>query len=431
MGAVRWTVEVANRKAVAFKLTGPAQRRNGASGNDLADAALIIKAVPRIVDETTPDVVLEGQFKGAPVVLGRAVHQKDGSLVFTGGKGISGSRPPSSGGPSHFADNDGWFDDTCDGPIRAEVTLRDGTTRTALAARVIVGPPDFAPDVQPWVTLHDIAYQAAIDRGFITAEPRPSFARFIRPFLIRSRGFAWVNQIGGSGHSAAAPGGFATARLEALGDPSEPPPDRRRILGRFRNPALHTDSTPGMMPRLLSEDGYLEDKRRVLALPPIFFSYFQLWSDGTFKGDAQSDPFANESVVDALDRMAMEACAGGGFFPGIEVPRIVSDKNLWIAAFRLDPELPAGKLTEGLAVPWQADFSACQWEADSEHAWWPTQRPDHVFRSAADVETGKRSDWDRGAKSAKDLIDNQTYSRLGIIRKKGAVLIETERDLPA
>ncbi len=237
IGTVRWTVEVANRKAVAFRLTQPANRRNNASGNDAADAALIIKPAPQIVDGTTPDVTFKGLFRGLDVTLGRARFQTDGSLIFTGGSGVSGSRPATGQQPTHFADNDDWFDDTCEGPIRAEVKLADGSTQTAVAARVIVGPPDFAPDVQPWISLHDIAYQAAIDRGFLAAEAKPSFARFIRPFLVRARGFAWVNQRASGGHNPAAPGGFSDGRLAMLGNPSAPAASRNGILSRFRNPA--------------------------------------------------------------------------------------------------------------------------------------------------------------------------------------------------
>ena len=449
IGQIRWMVEVANRKAVAFKLTNPAARRNNASGNDAADAALIVKTTPLIVDDTTPDVKFAGDFRGLAVTLGRAIRQADGSLIFTGGSGISGKRPAAAGpppNPGHFADNDDWFDDTCEGPVRAEVKLADGSTHVALAARVVVGPPDFAPDVQPWVNLHDIAYQAAIDRAFLTAETEPSYVRFIRPFLLRAKDFPWVNQHSGQGHGGSAQGNFSDAKLAMLGNPAGPAVIRNGILGRFRNPATPIGSAPSSpsrsMPRLFSEEGYLENKHLVLALPPVIFSYFQLWAAGHFKGDTGTSPFAGESIVDALDRVAMEACIGGGFFPGIEVPRFVRDKNVWASAFRLDPNIPAGHVTEGLAVPWQADFSACQWEDSNPtdgitdptdpngYAWWPAQRPDHVFASAADVTANHRSNWDRGAASAIALINNQTYAKLGIVRRKGTVMIETERELP-
>ncbi len=45
----------------------------------------------------------------------------------------------------NYANNDGWFDDVSDGPVRATVVL-NGTTAalTAMPAGVICPPPDFA-----------------------------------------------------------------------------------------------------------------------------------------------------------------------------------------------------------------------------------------------------------------------------------------------
>jgi hypothetical protein len=439
---VRWTVEVANRKATALKLdqvAGGTARRNGATGNDATDRELIIAPAARGVDVTNPSSEFDdGMFRGLQVKLGKAQMQADGSLVFTGGSGLSGSRTASGGtrGLQHFADNDDWWDDTCEGRVQAEVKLGDGSLKEAAAARVIVAPPDFAPEIEAFVTLYDIAYQAAVDQGFLQPAAVPSFSRHIAPFLRRAVGYGWVNQRAGAGHMGMAGGNFE-ARLAQLGNPALPKAIRMKVFNRLRKPDDATASGSSKMPRLFSEQGYREGQKRVLALPPVFYHYLEQWANGNFTGDAGVDPFAGEEAVDAMDRMSLQACAGGGFFPGIEAPRFVREKEHWVAAFRLDGSLPAGRVTEGLATPWQADFMACQWEGGDDDdpdgfAWWPSQRPDRVFRAASDIATNARVRWDRGLSGAEDMI--RLYSELGYVVRQtspsGDVFLEAERVLP-
>jgi hypothetical protein len=244
-----------------------------------------------------------------------------------------------------------------------------------------------------------------------------------------------VNERSANGHAGTAPGNFAS-KFAQLGNPATSKLVRQLILNRFRAPTDQTASPPSKMPRFYSEQGY-PDSKKALALPPVFFHYFEQWVNGNFVGDFGTDPFAGESIVDAIDRVSLEACVGGGFFPGIEVPAFVLDKNHWTAPFRLDPAIPAGRVTEGLAIPWQSDFSACAWEGNTVNdpngfAWWPAQRPDRVFKSAADVAAKHRLDWDRGAKGAEGLIDH--YSELGFVVHQTVagqdMFLEQERVLP-
>ena len=82
-----------------------------------------------------------------------------------GGRGKSESVPP--GAPlREFMNNDKWYDDVADGPVTAVVTL-PGQESVAVhhPSWVTVAPPDFAPAIGAIVTLYDIAFQAAIDKG--------------------------------------------------------------------------------------------------------------------------------------------------------------------------------------------------------------------------------------------------------------------------
>ena len=55
-----------------------------------------------------------------------------------------------------FADNDGWYDDTSDGIVNATITLPVDGEKKAESARVIVAPFDFAPEIDSFITLHDV-----------------------------------------------------------------------------------------------------------------------------------------------------------------------------------------------------------------------------------------------------------------------------------
>ena len=67
-----------------------------------------------------------------------------GRLVFVpaDGRGYSPDQAPLT----TFSDNDGWADDTCDGPVLATVTI-GGRTLQAEPGWVIVTPPNYGPAV--------------------------------------------------------------------------------------------------------------------------------------------------------------------------------------------------------------------------------------------------------------------------------------------
>jgi L-lysine epsilon oxidase-like protein len=125
-----------------------------------------------------------------------------------------------------------------------------------------------------------------------------------------------------------------------------------------------------------------------------------------------------------LDVAALENCVGGAFFPGIEVGWLIRNPAIYKApkgetsVFRINPwrraidgtvlitathkpivrkirygsaasgeDLPlrAGYFTQQMAVPWQADFMACQktdHDGVTDAGWWPAQRPDDVHVTA-------------------------------------------------
>jgi hypothetical protein len=196
------------------------------------------------------------------------------------------------------------------------------------------------------------------------------------------------------------------------------------------------------------------------------------WAEGNF--DADGDDLTNTIDPEGLDRAALEACAGGAFFPGIESGWFMRRASIYKEAFRIDhdyvdefdpaqPKIGAGDISKRMALPWQADFFECRQD------WWPAQRPDDVMTLAAfeqvrqlDVELAnltpgtapfqkkktqrdkiwaRRALWSRPLPQAAPAGDNEMvkqWSRLGFIvdRKDGTPFdlngqpqfVETERD---
>src|SRR5262245_18066665 len=115
------------------------------------------------------------------------------------------------------------------------------------------------------------------------------------------------------------------------------------------------------------------------------------WAEDDFKVDWHGEP--RWPLIDqipaadqprALDRAALEPCAGGSFYPGIEITYIAIQEQidgeigtLWSSLGRFDTaRLAPGDITKHMALPWQADFSECRYR------WWPAQRPDDIVTEA-------------------------------------------------
>jgi hypothetical protein len=278
------------------------------------------------------------------------------------------------------------------------------------------------------VILYDVAFQAAVERGWLTVPEIPSFTRHVLPILSRAVGYAWVIQLAQDGHGEGRRGAFTEAsRLARLADPTLPRALRQSVVDRLRDPN-HLDAPVehGLMPRLHDETNTEN------VLPPTKSQYEVLrsWVAGMFVNDL-GEPSAPELLPDALDRSALEACAGGPFFPGIEVGRIMGEAARYASPFRLDAtRLLPGEVTQGNAVPWQADFLLCRFGDHSQLGWWPAQRPDKVL---VDIASGRVERWARGVEKYADMVED--WHQLGVVvSARGPdgkpVFVESERLLP-
>jgi L-lysine epsilon oxidase C-terminal domain/L-Lysine epsilon oxidase N-terminal len=363
------------------------------------------------------------------VPLGDLLTDSAGRLIILGGFGTSRSVAPTAALQKiqHFANNDDWCDDVSDGPVRATIRLH-GTTEAieAYSAWVIVAPPDFAPPIENVVTLYDVVYNimAGFDPSLAVNEAtKVSFTRDIYPILRRVSNMHWVSEVAAGAH-APNMAGYFMSQLQILSSSTPEAAGRRgRIFRKLRSPS----GGGGNMPKLPAST----QADNLVALTEVQYKKMEKWARGEFEPDWSGqepvplavDKLAVEDRPHGLDRAALEACVGGGFFPGIEVGRIMLQEGTYDRQrpFRINAQLPAGTLTANMAVPWQADFRDCEFEDGLD--WWPGQRPNQVWRGNT-RDAWVPADWTR-----ERMV--QDWSKLGfVVRETGTNrFVESERSL--
>jgi len=504
-----WTAHLANRKASFFIFDGLAgspllkkqpkpQRRN----SKIVDRAkLELDPLPRsIKGRSTAKVEFRKAGNAserwpvpAPVpkieYLGELRTDDKGRLIVIGGEGLVGQQP---GAPaiSNYANNDGWFDDTCDGPVSAKLRLKNAAGGVAevkvMPAWVLVGPPDFAPDTVPQVSLYQTLLDAAVrgvaippkDALYLTGDLRrlpamakdlagggtsfasykPDFDLDILPILRAAVQATFVFKAAQRAHGTIGSQDPKSA-WDALSDPGQPNAMRQFLFSRLRKP--NTGGTPAEdMPRLLGDDPYDKFKTGLqrLFLTVTQYAAMEQWSKGNFTKTAGGPAFLYEGAPHpaltphGLDRAALENVSGGGFFPGIEVGWQIRDPRLYLEPFRLRPggqsfygfdkpgsPLIAGHFSRQMALPWTADFLQCKMELDvgKEWGWWPANRPDVAYPDATEAKNrGTVQAWTRsnsGPPAGWGAVPDYTqmiahWTKFGfVVRQPGNLYVETER----
>src|SRR5215218_5102016 len=178
---------------------------------------------------------------------------EQGRLVFLPGDGSGYS--PGQAPLTTFSDNDGWADDTCDGPVMAAVTIA-GRTLQAQPGWVIVTPPNYGPAMGTgMITAYDSSRLGwdTVDVSKLTAND-VSFRDDIAPIFNRIVDMQWVNAgfLGSNGWGSAADYS-TTALLDPLADPSAASADlRRQTFELFGDPAYTTEQ-PDAAPQLYGD----------------------------------------------------------------------------------------------------------------------------------------------------------------------------------
>src|SRR6185369_7761733 len=385
VASIEWTVHLANKKAYWFKFAGvtgsaditnppgfgyapaPASLRN----NHITSSAqrrskLIVDFGPRTVAAPGGNAdVSRASSAGYPFTgpaagtlsnavgpadidaLGSLIGQPDGSLTVVPAPGVSAS----VGGIAiqSFANNKDWFDSTSDGPVRAVLVFADGSRREVDSpAWVVIAPPDFAPAVTNIVTLYDVFLDTAIRHmglrpdiflgpspvtldDFTSDSPpfnpayAPSYRDEIYPIISRPGMYRWVQKRVARRHGWSFDALAQTPFVRP--DPAHPTP--AEIFDRLRRPEDWNNSDDTFMPVLLGD----LDNPTWLTLTPTQYHLLRQWTLGNF--DAAGwvwPPVAPAPDIPlrahGLDRASLEATAGGGFYPGIEIGWIAREPRV-------------------------------------------------------------------------------------------------------
>jgi hypothetical protein len=494
---VKWTVHLANKKAswYAFEIAldipeaTPTPRRNTSFTGEPRKSLEIDPGSRSISGRNEGSVAFDGgRFLDTPVYLGELRTDEEGRLVVLGGRGVSGT-PFTGNTLTTFGNNDGWYDDTSDGPVTAEVSI-GGRRIPVDAAWVVVAPPNYAPDIISLQPMSEVMLEASV-LPWQRAPARPSFSEQILPLLRRFSELQWVNYgfhiVFGKGASYDF---FNRGYIEQLASPAKAHAElRNHVFSMFRDPAA-TLPDAHAWPRYYGDAMPLDSSpRSQLAITQTLYGCLQQWAQGQFiadyDGDTPHPPIAGiEGVAldeqpGMLDKTAMLFCLGGPFHPGCEMTWPMRHPSMYSGPFRLRHRSPLeptvdygemltpaqavsetngpltrsgpGDVTRWMALPWQADTASCR--AGYETAidaylptFWPARVPNHVlteedYTKAVDAKAprtervaafNRRATWYRWLNGTylNQITEMITlFHRFGIVEKRQGV--EDDADLPA
>lgn len=487
-----WTVHVANKKANSYLLEAPGttalytllQYENGLtpplrnvgegewSSNPDRVRKLTIDPGPRAIKGTATGPVTMGKEgaasygEGAGIVpvpgypksfpgdsfsslyepsgcidtLGELVTDKAGRLhvVAAFGRAVAWYPPDS---PAHCpltsdVDNDGWFDDTADGPVNATLVFEDGTTGEVAGAWVVSTDPGFAPQTLNVVSLWDDIYDTWVRKldlesglfrgGQFQYGYYPDFAQQINPIFQAARVQRWNTDL----PDLAIQAHEAVGRITGDDDPG------RTILaglGYIRNPNNLEQNAIGapLMPLSLGDSG-----QSLLSVSKTQYFFLEQWEAGRVTNRPALGP------GEYLDKASLVNCLGGRFSPGIDMTFPVRLPETWetekartthgpfrirqkaLDYSQLPPEglpllsegyvpyhsdgsgLEPGDHSKFMAIPWHTDYNSCATHRpepnppeNSTLYWsWPAQRP-----VAVNVATDTRPPGESGSERDEQL----------------------------
>jgi hypothetical protein len=462
--SIEWEVEVANRKAAFFKFNGqdgaetPLYSRQDAGNRRnlqvpdaerqarlvLAPGAVKIGGASQPAKQlsfTSPDMAADG-FN----TLGELRTDSAGRLIFLGGHGRAvpfAGETAATAPIGDYANNNKWFDDVSDGPVRARIKMRGAANAVPVdvPAWIMVGPPDFGPAIRPFRTMFDTVFDLAVrdaaipiraDDGLYAAGGPlahlsslraswaagqrlgtyvPSFKSDLLPILAAAKDIARVHS-----REVDVPDTQYHDRIGNIIGLATPSPTnlplRRQIVGRVRNPdQVNPPGSASKMPwawgDLYGAGGTFGE--RLLTVTRLQYAMLEKLTGNGYANDLAS-PDPTVVTPAGLDRAALENAVGGGFYPGIEGGWLMARSETYKEPFRVaegkklsdtaigELRIGPGFFSQQMALPWQADFLACKKDPEDSRliAWWPTQRPDDVFPQATPTQNLA---WARGVDS--------------------------------
>jgi hypothetical protein len=438
---IEWRVAVANLKAGWYEFNqamdlGPLSQNASRRNRDLVRPSnrwrLDIVPTPRSIAgrRVGPVPLDDGTFWAKPVYLGELRTDEEGRLIFLGGRGAA--RPFRNGTrPLTFANNPGWHDDVCDGPVRATVTFRGHAPIDAEAGYVSVTPPNYAPGLFGLVTMDDVVREVFYDKKWISRPAKTVFTNDVLPIFQRLTGLQWVNQgffiLHGLGSALDAQNVQVADKLNDASSTNAP--WRKAVFALFRDPNSTGTLVESQMPQIFGDavDALFDDGPKpasaLLSVTKTQYAHLRRWANGEFSPNwTQTPPISPASLsaltpeqqVEHLERAPLHDCLGGPFHPAMELTWVMRIPLLWKSAYRLNvlageapakqdfgdtltpvmcvgPNGPydgaaAGSLTRFLGVPWHTDHTSCNSAADyfpstflSTPTFWGPRAPDQVL----------------------------------------------------
>ncbi|WP_211228968.1 CTQ-dependent glycine oxidase GoxA [Thalassobaculum salexigens] len=453
---ISWRVHVANTKAAWYGFSNPldngaaapglpGRQRNRAYQSDAdRERMLVIDPGPVTISGTDvnaagdlTDYRMVGRFwESLDVGLGQVRTDDKGRLIVMPPDGVAGS--PQNAPITSFADNDGWYDDWCDGPVDATVTLDDRRTLQADGAWVACVGPNFAPEIPPISTLYDVIASLNWEQGWEEIPEGPiSFRKHVYPTFRRAALMEWVSAAANLREAWLDIGDLGSeAFIAKLADPRpENAPLRLAVFDAFRNPDNLGDDAykdEHLKIPLMTGDGIDHDGSPLqwFQFPKLQYEYLRRWAVGDFVDDfADADLDVVERIEQlpaalqpsALTEAALEPCSGGAFHPGVELsyylrlaplyrrhtdtaaepfriargsrPSLLQDVGRILdfdaatqhkgnETIPIGPQMP-GDLTRWMGLPWQPDAFSCQRVAMQDAfpvpVWWPALLPVDVL----------------------------------------------------
>lgn len=366
---------------------------------------------------------------GTPVQeLGAIETDAKGRLIAIGGQGTAtgwyqqevGGPPGAPGQPFPLNDdvnNDGWFDDTSDGPVQAVLVFADGSTLPlASTARVVSTDPAYAPQIRNAITLWDEVYDTWLccfkldpsiyngpcmpqdDSGFIKSY-QPSFDDDVLPLFRSASLQTFVTSL----NDTAVASHQRLAAVNADSDPAK----TLNVPSFIRNPYPNggqLQSGAPRMPLALGDTG-----AAYLTLTKTQYFFINQW----FQGLYSKTPGIPLTAGELLDKNVLTNCLGGRFSPGIDLTFVVRDTAFYnpawqdpnVGPFRVNaapldyskatkdnpflgvgytPErrntfVEPGDVCKFMALPWHTDYNSCATHLPDPNPGGDITNPNQVF----------------------------------------------------
>jgi len=502
---ILWTVHLANKKAAwyqyselkgnllygqsnSYQAQGVQLRNNNVTGNQRQ--TLIIDPGPRLLTGKQKSVGFDKaeapsgypvqypnatpQYGEAVTTLGTLLTDNSGRLVVLGGYGKAGGDEALTS----YGGSDTWHDDISDGPVSCLITFKDGTAPLTLNAWVIVGSPDFAPEIVNISALSDTMFDVGVryfnlvpdmySNGTWNMNYRANYRRDIEPIINRISRYQWVSNVQsmmafagyafdyGDNTNANKINRYTYYSYFRANDAQPPVPPNLPQEQLFKTNG--TDKFPMMPLNSGSNSVSNVNIMKFLALDPTQLFLLGQWAEGKFDNTPDYTPYP----VPQPNMASVGNCVGLPMCPGIEVTWNMQNPVVYEAPFKilqykdeawykqngLTPSrdecdgggCEPGDLTKRMACPWQADFFQCtiQYINFTDPAvnkvggapmpptyysyWWPPQSPWDVLvgeftvegQAATHVPAGQQMNYARGINSFSQMVEY--WYALGFIR---------------